>query len=66
MKRHLYPDDWEEIAHQIKTAANWTCEFCGKPCRPPGVKLSDVGEWLSANHPEWLPHLTDEIEDDEH
>lgn len=36
MQRKLYPDDWEEIAHQIKTAANYHCTECGRTCRLPG------------------------------
>jgi hypothetical protein len=66
MNRKLYPKDWEAIALEIKQAANWTCEFCGKPCRPPEISLNQTGEWLEENYPEWLHHLTDEIEDDEH
>lgn len=33
--RHLYPDDWDEIAHRIKTRAGWECEACGTPHGPP-------------------------------
>ncbi len=63
--RSLYPDNWEAIAHSIKTAANWTCEGCGKPCRPPGVKLVDVEQWLTEHHPQWLSELYEEIHDEE-
>ncbi|MEL7037750.1 MAG: hypothetical protein AAFO04_19305 [Cyanobacteria bacterium J06592_8] len=65
INRSLYPDNWDEIANGIKTSANWTCEFCSKPCRPPGVKLRDVEQWLIDNHPEWLPHLYEEVYDEE-
>ncbi len=63
INRSLYPDDWEAIAHSIKTAANWTCEECGKPCRPPGVSQADTEQWVMENHPEWLAELYDVVED---
>ncbi len=65
MNRSLYPKNWDEIALSIKTAANWTCEFCGKPCRPPGVSQTDTEQWLMENHPQWLPHLFETIYDEE-
>ncbi len=65
MKRELYPDNWETIARSIKVAANWSCEFCGKPCRPPGVKLYNTEQWLSSNHPKWLSELFEAIDDEE-
>ena len=40
MIRARYPDNWDEIALQVKDVANWRCTQCGKPCRKPGV------EWL--------------------
>ncbi|MBE9068717.1 HNH endonuclease [Leptolyngbya cf. ectocarpi LEGE 11479] len=36
MDRSLYPDNWDELAFQIKTEANWCCTECGRPCRQPG------------------------------
>lgn len=30
-RKHLYPDDWNEIATAIKDAAGWKCEQCGAP-----------------------------------
>lgn len=33
--RHLYPDDWEEIAEATKAAAGWECEDCSAPHGPP-------------------------------
>ncbi len=65
INRSLYPDNWEAIALSIKTAANWTCEWCGKPCRPPGVSQKETEQWLLENHPEWLPSLYDVVDDEE-
>ena len=36
MNRKLYPKNWDEIATARKQAANWTCEWCDRPCRRPG------------------------------
>ena len=33
MQRDRYPDNWDEIALEIKFHADWTCQECGKPCR---------------------------------
>lgn len=32
--RHLYPENWDEIAKAIKTAAGWRCLACGAPHGP--------------------------------
>ena len=61
----LYPKDWKQIALSIKQSANWICEECGRPCRPPGISQKDTEQWLKDNYPEWLPQLYKDIEDDE-
>ena len=53
MNRNLYPKNWTAIAREVKEQAGWTCQGCGKPCRPPGVPLSQTGDWLEANYPDW-------------
>jgi hypothetical protein len=63
--RSLYPDNWESIAYSIKTAANWTCKKCGKPCRPLGISQADTEQWLREHHRSWLPHLYKEVYDEE-
>lgn len=30
--RKRYPDNWEEIAREIKRASDWTCQECGRDC----------------------------------
>lgn len=32
MDRRRYPQNWEQIALEIKTDANWTCQECGLIC----------------------------------
>ena len=39
-----YPDNWDEIALQIKTAANWQCVRCGKSHNP------SAGYTLTVHH----------------
>lgn len=41
MDRRLYPANWDEIALQIKEAANWSCQQCGRECRRKGETLSE-------------------------
>ena len=63
MQRELYPDDWDAIATAIKSAANWHCQECGKPCLQPGEDFSDLWERLQGT--EWgekLPEEEDLIE----
>lgn len=41
MQRERYPDNWDAIALQIKTEANWKCQECGRVCRQAGEALHD-------------------------
>jgi hypothetical protein len=34
IERDRYRTDWDDFADKIKSAANWTCQGGGKPCRP--------------------------------
>lgn len=43
MQRSLYPDNWADIATQIKAAAGWRCQECSRLCRMPG---EEVGAFL--------------------
>nr|WP_275336245.1 HNH endonuclease [Nodosilinea sp. TSF1-S3]MDF0369105.1 HNH endonuclease [Nodosilinea sp. TSF1-S3] len=36
MDRSRYPDNWEAIALDVKNAAEWQCQKCGRPCLQPG------------------------------
>lgn len=65
MNRKLYPSNWDAIALAIKNEVGWKCEECGKPCRPPGVRLADTEEWLGENHPLWVDDLYEWVDSDE-
>jgi len=66
MNRALYPKNWEAIAREIKEAANWTCQGCGRPCRRPGETLFDLETRIAEHHAEtWAADLYEEIDDDE-
>ena len=41
MQRHLYPKNWDGIAHTVKSAANWQCQGCGRRCRQVGESYFD-------------------------
>jgi hypothetical protein len=38
--RHLYPDDWPEIATRIKASAGWKCLACSRPHGPSPAVLT--------------------------
>ncbi|MEN8444083.1 MAG: hypothetical protein ABG776_03610 [Cyanobacteria bacterium J06555_13] len=52
MDRRLYPANWDELALQIKTEANWCCTDCGRPCRQPGEAVNALYERLPDS---WKP-----------
>ena len=65
MDRSLYPDNWEELALDIKTEANWCCTECGRPCRQPGESPEDaIARIERSNHPK-VSELWDVVEDAE-
>lgn len=54
MDRSLYPDNWEQMAFEIKQAANWTCEECGRPCIRPGESMVKFAQRVADEMPLWL------------
>lgn len=50
MQRELYPDDWDEIAYQVKSEADWKCEGCGKQCRRPREPFDTHRNTLTVSH----------------
>lgn len=66
MNRALYPANWEAIALEIKTAANWTCTQCGRPCRRPGESVAKFVDRLAGSiHVGYLDELYEEVCDEE-
>lgn len=59
MDRRRYSADWNEIAFQIKEAAKWHCQNCGRPCRMPGEGMSDFEERVRT-WPDAYEHLPSE------
>lgn len=45
-----YPDNWKEIALEIKNEAQWQCELCGKQCRRPGEPFDTHKNTLTVMH----------------
>lgn len=41
MDRSRYPDNWDEIAFEVKSEAGWKCQECARPCRMPSESLFD-------------------------
>lgn len=59
MDRSRYPKNWEEIAFEVKSEADWECQECGRPCRQPGeewgyfaAEASSMGWADDLNHPQ--------------
>lgn len=65
MNRKLYPKNWDAIAQQVKEQAGWVCQWCGRPCRRPGVSVEAFEEWLDDEHRKWLSDAYKEVTDDE-
>lgn len=45
-----YPDDWQEIATNVKNATGWKCQKCGKQCRFPGEEFDTHKRTLTVAH----------------
>lgn len=58
MDRSRYPEDWDAIALRVKTAANWSCQQCGKPCLSPDQSTLDFAEKIYASS--WAEELCGE------
>ena len=50
MQRDKYPDNWDEIASEVKEAAGWKCQPCGKQCYRPGEPVADTRFVLTVAH----------------
>lgn len=45
-----YPENWDEIALEVKVEAEWQCECCGKQCRRPGELFDTHKRTLTVAH----------------
>lgn len=63
MDKKLYPQNWGQIALEVKTAADWICQDCGRPCRRPGENDGELVERIEATV--WAADLTVEEESEE-
>jgi hypothetical protein len=61
MEKWRYPKDWDAIARQIKEAAGWKCQKCGKQCRRPGEKFDTHKRTLTVAH---LNHTPEDVRPD--
>lgn len=45
----LYPRNWKTIASEVKEAAGWQCQCCGKRCYKPGERPENLTrrEWTA-------------------
>lgn len=66
MQKQLYPPNWEEIALQLKEAADWTCQRCG--ARRGGKQRNRHGKLVPVqigvahlDHDPWNPHARLEV-----
>jgi len=50
MDRSRYPENWDEIATEIKEMAGWKCEQCGLQCRLPGEPFDTHKRTLTVAH----------------
>lgn len=58
MDRKRYPPDWKRIATEIKEAADWKCQNCGKQCRRPGEPFDTHQRTLTVAH---LNHTPEDV-----
>ena len=58
MEKHRYPKEWWQIARNIKEAADWKCQKCGKQCRRPGEPFDTHKRTLTVAH---LNHTPEDV-----
>lgn len=58
MEKERYPQNWKQIALEIKEKADWKCQKCGKQCRRPGEPFDTHKRTLTVAH---LNHTPEDI-----
>lgn len=48
--RGLYPENWRELAREIKEANHYECMDCGLKCRRPGEAFDTMRRTLTVAH----------------
>lgn len=59
MDKKRYPQNWKQIATEIKDAAGWKCKVCGKQCRRPGEPFDTHKRTLTVAHLDHTPENMD-------
>jgi hypothetical protein len=62
MDRSRYPANWDQIAREVKDAANWTCEQCGRACRRTGEHPLDFISRIQTNRLSECPVVAEYME----
>ena len=55
MEKERYPENWSEIADNLKESVGWVCEGCGKQCRKPGEPFDTHKRTLTVHHKNHQP-----------
>lgn len=64
--KHLYPANWKEISLNVRSAANWRCEECDRPCRRPGESWGEfVSRLAIEGDSDWQPETSDPVFDED-
>ena len=62
MNRDLYPKNWNTIAFDIKEAAGWKCQDCGKECRRKGESHFDFIQRIQTNRVSECPIVAEYVQ----
>lgn len=55
MDKSRYPENWKQIAMEVKEAAGWKCKKCGIQCRKPGEPFDTHRRTLTVHHIDHIP-----------
>lgn len=55
MEKGRYPANWKDLALEVKQAAGWKCQYCGRLCRQPGEPFDTHRRTLTVHHINHMP-----------
>lgn len=55
MEKSRYPANWKALALEVKQAAGWRCQYCGRICRQPGEPFDTHRRTLTVHHLNHIP-----------